>query len=145
MIRNIRQEDAGAFADLMMEFYHERVNQCGYVMDRDECVKQFITYSTFPGVFGLVNEDNGIIDGVIIVSISSMIGSKEIFGQEIVWYVKREKRSVGVRLLKSMEKLLKDEGCDGILMIGLEGDKSCDIYPAFGYKTIQRTFMKRLV
>jgi predicted N-acetyltransferase YhbS len=128
----------------MMEFYDERVKDIGIIMTHDKCAEHFDLYSALNNVTGLVAEEDGEVVGVILASVGQMFGSNTLVGTEIVWYVRKDKRSCGVRLLRNMENKLRELGCKFIMMIGLEGDKSCEIYPRLGYRLTQNSYLKGL-
>ena len=141
MIRPITPQDREAFARLMVEFGSERLERDGIVIDYEIALKHFDAYIGIDGVFGLITDDGS---GVILACIAPIMGTDKIMGQEIVWYVQKDKRSQGVRLLRNMEMLLKEKGCQSIMMIGLEGDTSCDFYKRSGYMVKQHSYIKEL-
>jgi GNAT superfamily N-acetyltransferase len=145
MIRDITPDDRQGFASLMVEFSNERLKDFGIIVDSETTLQHFDTYIKLPNIYGMVIDNDGSIDGVILVMSSAMMGSRQIIGQELVWYVRKDKRVQGVKLLRNMENKLRNMGCQYMMMIGLEGDHSCEFYGRFGYRPVQNIFQKRLV
>jgi GNAT superfamily N-acetyltransferase len=137
--------DKDAVIKLAMEFGAERLEQDGMLIDFEEASKQFDMFIGMDHIVKMVVEDAGEVVGMIVVFISPLVFSAQVVGQEVVWYVRKDKRSHGVRLLKKVEEVLVKRGCVSIMMIGLEGDASCDFYKRVGYRPFQRTYMKGLV
>jgi GNAT superfamily N-acetyltransferase len=69
-----------------------------------------------------------------------------LMGQEFFWYVKPEHRcGVGARLLTELEKEAKEKGAVIFEMMSMESMPSLDgFYNRFGYKSSEKTFIKRL-
>ena len=145
MIRDMVASDKESVIKLAREFSVERLEQDGMIVDIEEASKQFDMFIGMDHIVKMVVEDAGEVVGMIVVFISPLIFSAQVVGQEVVWYVRKDKRSQGVRLLKKVEEVLLKRGCVSIMMIGLEGDNSCDFYKRFGYRPFQRMYMKGLV
>lgn len=145
IIRRMEHRDKDAVIDLALEFGRTRLEQSGMCIDRESASEQFDLFVGMDNVLALVADDNGSVDGMIVCFVSPLVFTKQIVAQEVVWYVRESKRACGVRLLKKLEYLLIEMGCSSILMVGLEGDRSCDFYERFGYTLFQKTYIKKVV
>lgn len=145
MIRKMEERDKQAVIDLAVEFSRERLEQSGMQVDPELAGMQFDQFIKVPHIEALVAEENGVVVGMIVCFVSPLIFTSQMVGQEVVWYVKKEHRGQGVRLLKNMENILKSLNCVGIMMVGLHGDESCAFYSRVGYTEFQHSYFKRLV
>ncbi len=92
----------------------------------------------------LVSEEKGQVEGMICAIIGPKFFSYGNVAQELVWYVRKESRTCGIRLLRAFEKKCLDKGLDYIFMVGLSDSKAVNIYKRLGYKQMEITFKKRL-
>lgn len=145
MIRAVEPRDKESVVQLALEFGQERLIREGMTIDRPAAEAQFDEFIKMPFVKCLVAEDQGAVVGMIVCFVSPMVFTAQMIGQEVVWYVRKEHRGQGVRLLKKMENLLKECGCEGIMMVGLHGDEACEFYRRCEYTEFQHSFFKRLV
>jgi GNAT superfamily N-acetyltransferase len=137
--------DKDAVIALAMEFSRERLEKDGMFVDPIAASAQFDQFIVLPNVVALVSEVDSVVIGMIVCFVSPLVFTSQVIGQEVVWYVNQENRSHGVRLLKKAEDILREKGCQSIMMVGLNGDRSCEFYERFGYTLFQKTYMKRLV
>ena len=145
MIRKMEPSDKQAVIDLAMEFSQERLNDERTYVDPVEASNQFDQFINLPNIVAYVAEENGSVVGMLVLVLSPLIFTSRVVAQEIVWYVNKDHRTCGVRLLKKVEIILKELGCQDIMMTGLDGDHSCDFYERLEYKPFQHSYMKRLV
>lgn len=145
MIRPMESKDKDAVIALALEFSRERLEKDGMWVDPVASASQFDQLIVLPNVFALVAEIDGVVVGMIVCLVSPLVFTSQVVAQEVVWYVKPTHRSCGVRLLKKTEELLRERGCEAILMVGLEGDHSCEFYERVGYTLFQKTYIKRMV
>lgn len=145
MIRPMEARDKEAVIALAMEFGRERLEKDGMFVDPVASSVQFDQFIELPNVIALVAEVDGVVVGMIVCFISPLVFTSQIIGQEVVWYVNQAHRSCGLRLLKKAESILLEKGCQSIMMVGLNGDRSCEFYERFGYTLFQKSYMKRLV
>jgi GNAT superfamily N-acetyltransferase len=68
--------------------------------------------------------------------------------QEILFYVKPEcrKGTMAVRLIKEMENVCKDMGCDFVLMAHLHGNNVNlgRVYDRLGYSVMESQYLRKL-
>lgn len=67
--------------------------------------------------------------------------------QEMIWYVDKGHRGVGLAFLLEVEKLLKEDGVTHIIMAVLENSKTeklKEFYTKTGYKCMETHFIKEL-
>jgi len=146
MIRKMEERDKDAVIKLAVEFGEERLNTEGReYIDKEAASAQFDQFIRLDNVVAYVADVDGEVVGMIVLFVSPLVFGSRLIAQEVVWYVKKTHRTVGVRLLKYIENLMKNKGCQDIMMVGLDGDRSCEFYERFGYKPFQHSYMKRLV
>lgn len=141
-IRPATVDDCEGIVDLASEFFQDRLEDIGMHFDRNVSVEQFRTFIGLANIKHLVAEDNGKIIGIIAGFIGPKLFASGNTMQEIVWFVSKNHRRCGLTLLKKFENISKECGCCDIMMVGLNGDPSCDFYEKFGYKLTQKTFTK---
>lgn len=144
MIREITPEDKPQILSLIEMFFNERLNKSGADYSPEFANDHFDAFIQTPNILALCAEVDGEIAGLIAGIPSAILFSKEVAMQELVWYVKPEKRNCGLRLLREFEKRTHALGIFQVMMVGMSGDQILNLYPRFGYVEIQKTFMKRL-
>ena len=143
MIRKMEPRDRDSVVDLALAFGKERLEPAMSI-DREAAEAQFDQFILMPSVQAIVAEEDGVVVGMIVCFVSPMLFTSQVIGQEVVWYVKKEHRGQGLRLLKYMENLLKSLNCVAIMMVGLDVDVY-RMYERLGYFEFQRSYFKRLV
>lgn len=132
---------------LVEEFHKEALN--GY----DE---MFNAQSIFE-LIGRESESNGrnayllVVDGICRgilfgLPVRSRYNDKLMF-QEIIWYVDKEYRRDGIRLLREAEKDLKARGFSIMIMAVMENlktDKIKSLYERLGYRAMETSYMRTL-
>ena len=144
MIRDITANDKDQILRLVQLFYSERLERCGTFYSPSHASGHFDMFLITPGILALCVEENGKIVGMIAGIASAIIFSKEVAMQEMVWYVEREHRRCGLRLLREFERRSKERGLKMMMMVGMSGDPILSIYPRLGYREMQQTFIKEL-
>jgi hypothetical protein len=132
MIRPMEARDKEAVIALAMEFGRERLEKDGMFVDPVASSAQFDQFIVLPNVVALVAEVDSVVVGMIVCFVSPLVFTSQVIGQEVVWYVNEAHRSCGIRLLKKTEDILREKGCQSIMMVGLNGDRSCEFYERFG-------------
>lgn len=143
MIRKLNINDKVAFTELVRLFFEERISREGFSFSEEEASRHFDNFISVPTVHGFVSEDSGKINGVIVFTVSNMFASNDLLTQEIVWYVRKENRGNGIRLLKEMEKMSEELGSKFIMVQGMNEDSSNIIYLRYGFKPLQNVYIKR--
>jgi GNAT superfamily N-acetyltransferase len=128
---------------LLEEFQQESVKEYGFKISREQfelIISEYIDHT-------LIAVKDGEVVGVIAGSIGTypLDGSK--IYQEVVWYVSKQHRSCGVRLLKALEDYCKEWGVKHIVMVHLgnsKADKLDEFYGRTGYKKMEVHYIKNL-
>lgn len=145
LIRDIKSTDKEQIVSLAEMFFKERIEREGVTFSRNVAETYFDVIMRLPKAVTLCAEQDGEIIGMIAGTFSEIIFAKELALQELVWYVKSDKRFCGIRLLKTFEERAKELGADYIIMVGMSGDDVLKFYPRFDYEELQRQFIKRVV
>ena len=127
---------------LIKLFFDEKLTEIGCKYSREAAERDFKKFKTAIRTF--VYEKDGKVVGFIGGVVSEKLFSDGLTLQEIGWFVDPAYRRCGIKLLKAFEQYGRNMGCDDIIMIGLEGDKSNSFYKKFGYKEIQTTYRKKI-
>ena len=95
--------------------------------------------------FLLIVDDKceGIMAGF---ELQSMINQKRTF-QELVWYVNKPHRMLGVFLLKQAEEMLTADGFDVMIMAVLESPRTSkirELYKCMGFMLFETHYLKAL-
>lgn len=143
MIRKLNINDKVAFTELVRLFFDERISREGFSFSEEEASKHFDQFISVPTVYGLVSEENEKITGVIVFTVSNMLFSNELLTQEIVWYVRKENRGDGIKLMKAMELMSDELGSKFITVQGMNEDRANIIYMKYGFKPLQNVYIKR--
>ncbi len=90
---------------------------------------------------------DGVCEGMIYgIRIKSPTSGKVMY-QEIIWYVNKPHRRHGVRLLREVEKRLKSQGINDMIMGVLENSKAEKLkqfYERIGYKLLETQYIRNL-
>lgn len=143
MIRETIESDKDGVVELIQAFYLEELHKFGYKFDREQAETDFLTAIKLPCVYSLVI-DNGQIDGFIGAVVSKRMFLTGVTAQELMWYVRPDKRRQGIKLLQAFERGCKERGCDDIMMIGLEGSKASKVYELLGYRKQEIMYFKEV-
>ncbi len=144
MIRKLNISDKEDFIELVELFFEERISTEGFIFDREKAIEDFDRFINVPTVYGFVSEDDsGKVTGVIVFTISNMLFSSDLLTQELVWYVRKENRGDGIKLLKKMEDISAELGIKFIMVQGMYGDRANIIYLRYGFKPLQSSYLKR--
>lgn len=102
----------------------------------------FTGYGSIIGAY-----DGGVFCGGIGGAVVPCFNTGDQIGMEMFWYVAQNKRSCGVRLLKSFEGWCKSRGAARVWMVhltNLNGDKIERFYERFGYRLMEKFYAKEL-
>jgi GNAT superfamily N-acetyltransferase len=130
--------------NLVEHFHEEAVSE--YAGFPEPVVLADAIRNADPGNSFLMLED-GRCEG-ILYGVRSLFPSngKKVF-QEVIWYVNKSHRLNGVRLLREVEKILKSQGTEIIIMAVLENSKTEKIksfYERVGYKPMETHYVRSL-
>ena len=144
MIRDITPEDKPQVLRLVEMFFKERIERTGTFYSPIHAGDHFDLFIKHPGILALCAVDDGVIVGIIAGIASSIIFSKEVAMQEMIWYVQPDKRKCGLKLLREFEQRSKASGLTIVMMVGMSKDPIIDLYNRLGYVSMQETFIKWL-
>lgn len=134
---------SGDVHQLTQDFHEESLNEYGMTFDAGalERTIEEIKHSSY-----LL-----ILDGKAI----GMLGGKEVhtptsnerYWHEVVWFVNKDYRRHGIKLLEVVKKKLKEEGFDSIVMILMHNSKSeklHDLYTRIGMTPMETHYIGEL-
>lgn len=98
----------------------------------------------------LAEKDKKVIGLIGGVAVPSSFSSKEIVGQEFMWYLEKDERrgSIGFRLLKAFEEECKARGAKKVIMIhmlNLNSEAMSKFYEKQGYIPMEKHYIKELL
>ena len=146
MIRKATESDFNAIADMGLEFL--QCSPYGVASDKDSLIV-FAQMCLDQGLL-CVAEINGEVVGFAAGTKGPYIGNLNYsVGTEIAWWVNPDHRkgTIGVKLMRFLEKMAKDSGIDFWNMMFLENsmpDVIEGIYQKDGYQKAETNYMKRL-
>lgn len=102
-----------------------------------------------PEAILLVAERDGRLIGMAGGLVSPLYFNHDhLTGQELFWWIDpKERGSIGVRLLETLENEARARGCQSWAMIALDKvdpERTARIYERRGYRASERSFIKRL-
>lgn len=142
-IRPANGKDIPPVLKLMREFSKESLEEYGFEVNPEHCLEVFKQYVDS----SLVAESDGEIVGVLAGFISSyaLDGSK-VFN-ELVWFVKKDNRTVGVAMIYAIESMCRRIGVKHIVMACMSNskhDKIAKFYQDHGYKHLETHYIKQI-
>lgn len=143
LIRNTTDGDIPEILALVRAFHAENLDEYGLSCD-DGVAMRIIPMMVKTS---LVLVADGKIRGVIAGFVTNhIVDSKKLF-QEVIWFVSKEYRKYGLKLIEHMERFCKKMGCEHMVMVTL-GDKMRDkldkFYSKNGYKYLETQYIKAL-
>ena len=143
LVRPCEEKDFFMIKDIIKEFHTEALEKFG--LQYDDAQTNVVIETEYKEA--LVLEVGGDVVGVISGHlIADGVHAGKIF-QETIWYVKKEHRGYGKRLIKALEHRCKEQGLNAIIM-GLIGNKMGErvelYYNRLGYKVLETHFIKEL-
>lgn len=138
-----RKEDIPFAYDLIDEFCKESLEEYGIALNR-ELVTAVV--DKFTDYFYVMH-----VHGKLVGLISGFIGDNFINGtkyfHEQVWYVSKEYRRYGIKLLKTIEQRCLSEGIKSFILIhmgNLRPEKMRGLYEHLGYKFLEAHYVKNI-
>jgi len=142
-IRRLGHADFLSVLALIDEFFAESLAEFGSTVDTD-----FIA-----GVFTKVRETSfvAIKDGKVVGLLAGQVVTDTLSGEEtyaeLMWFVLKEHRSCGARLLKFVEDWVKEKGIKRMMMVHMCNDKEDQLrefYLRLGYRPMEVHYIKEL-
>jgi GNAT superfamily N-acetyltransferase len=143
IIRACKNEDVPACLELVKEFHEEVINDFGFGFDPVHSVT--FALSQVAGCF--VAELDGKIIGLIAGAVLTYPISGEKMYMESIWYVRKEHRRHGLKLLRRLEEWCREQGIKNVVMALMCSDKMKkleDFYKACGYRPFEMQWVKNL-
>ena len=144
MIRLAGSKDKVQVIRLIKMFFEEYVCGLGFEYNEEKVSNDFDTYIQFAPIKVLVLDEDGILNGLVVVYIGQQPFFDGLMADEMIWYVTPEKRRYGIKLLKECEKMCRSYGCHYINVCGFAGTKAEAIYDKIGYTHLESKFIKKI-
>lgn len=142
MIRKAIEADFEQILDLAADFWtHTEFEE---PFEREHTVS-LVEMAHEHGLLAVVELDNKLVGFAAGVKAPLMGNSTVMAGTELAWWVDPNYRGNGVRLLKFMEQLAKEEGLKYWSMVSMESSNPeyvDKIYRKMGYKLSETTYLK---
>lgn len=142
-IRLGRAEDYAAAMLLVAEFAEESLAAYGTYLDPEQLQKTFdIVFKT-----SFVAVVDGKIVGILGGRVIEDICSKKPVYEETLWYMNKEHRKYGMKLLKYVETWCLKQGINRISMSCMHNLKTeilFKLYKRLGFKPMETRFIKEL-
>ena len=129
---------------LVQEFHRESLHEYDDIFN-PEAVLDIITKqkeNNAGNCFLLIVD--GICHGMLFGMMTpSMVNGSPMF-QEIIWYVSERYRRYGIKLLRYVEKVLKERNCGILIMAVMENSKTAKLkrfYERLGFKKMETHFV----
>lgn len=129
---------------LIEEFHKEAVGEYDREFNVDAVIET-IKAGNPENCFLLLNE-KGCLGLLYGMRVRSPMNGKDMF-QEIMWYVDKRFRGMGLKLLYEVENILKSQGISIIIMAVLENSKTeklKEFYEKVGYKKMETHYFREL-
>ena len=144
MIRQVEQSDIAKVGELLKEFITESLGDYGVGLDKDHfnnVAQMYVSHS-------LICEIAGKVVGVIAGEIKQYPLDGSRVYQEAVWYVSKNHRRYGIKLIQELERKCKEEWKVSHIVMALMENCNADnlgkFYSRLGYKPLERHLIKSL-
>ena len=128
---------------LTKEFHQESLNEYGMSFDPNALDRTIDDVKASSYLMIIDDKCQGMLAGKEVKTPTSM----ERYWHEVVWFVNKEYRRYGVRLLNTVKEMLKADGFDSVVMIYMHNSKSeklHDLYIRMGLKPMETHYIGRL-
>lgn len=142
-IRKGTPDDFVGVTKLIEQFQDEALHEYGFKLDGNKAI-QFMAPFT-QGSFIL--EVMGRVEGVLAGVVAPYPLSGELMYFEMIWFVSRQYRKYGIKMLVMLEDWCRTQGIKKIVMIHLGNSKSEKIerfYESHGYSLLECHYIKDL-
>jgi GNAT superfamily N-acetyltransferase len=136
-------EDIPNAIPLIQEFVQESISEYGLTISPDHAAKAIRRFVNWSLVLLYGDQIVGIIAGDFT---DNFLTEEKIF-QEQIWFVSKDHRRQGVRLIKELEKKLLLMGVNKLIMgymANLKSEALHKFYEAMGFNFMEAHFMKNL-
>ncbi|MFH1640601.1 MAG: GNAT family N-acetyltransferase [Candidatus Omnitrophota bacterium] len=142
-IRQCAPDDKEDIAELLKEFHEEALKEYGLKFEGTEVYKAIEDNRENAMVLEVNNRIIGVIAGKIV---EYPLQKTKLF-QEIVWFVSKNYRLHGIRLLKEMENRCKAQGIGMMIMVAMGNsmtEKLDKFYKRIGYRLLETHYLKAI-
>lgn len=141
--RRVEDGDYEGIIKLILEFYDESIEEYGSTLDFDFMILMF---GKLKDTSFLVEED-GVVIGLLAGQIVTDSLSEEKTYAEVMWFMTKEKRRYGPRLLSFVESWARARGMRKMIMVHFfnqQADKIAALYKRMGYRPMEIHYIKEL-
>jgi len=142
-IRKCGHTDFLPVIGLIDEFYTESIEEFGSEIDTDFLAGVFTKLRDSSFVAIKDGKVVGLLAGQVVMD---MLSGAETYA-EIMWFVLKEHRSCGARLLKFVEDWVKEKGMKRMMMVHMcngKEDQLREFYKRLGYRPMEVHYIKEL-
>ncbi|MCK4276439.1 MAG: GNAT family N-acetyltransferase, partial [Phycisphaerae bacterium] len=142
-IRQYAPDDFTDVARLLKEFHAEALADYGLNCEHREIADAIMDSYANTLVLEMDRKVVGLISGKVI---SYPLQKAKLF-QEMIWYVSKDYRRYGLKLLKELEKRCKDRGINMIIMVALGNsmaERLHNYYERLGYRELETHYIRVL-
>lgn len=141
--RITKKEDVPATIKLMEEFRDESLGEYGITISSEYILATAEKYldSSF------VAEKDGVIIGVLVLSVQVLPMSGEKVAQELIWYMNKNFRKYGIKLLTFAENWCIAQGMKKLIMMcmaNLHSEQLSKFYARCGFVPLEFQYIKQL-
>lgn len=143
IIRPGTEADLPAALELIQEFHDESIHEYGFGLDPKAAMTHMITQVAC----SLVAERDGKVVGVIAGSVVIYPVSGEKCFLESVWFMSKEHRRDGIKLVNALESWCKANAVNKLVMCHMansKADKLTRFYNNRGFKLMELHYVKNL-
>ena len=127
-------------AALIKNFYDEALGEFGIKFELDVVLRTLEEYKR--NVFLLIINDKA--EGILAGKEVKTPISDERLWHELIWYVNKSYRKGGVLLLRQVQRILKDEGYNEMIMVLMansKADKLARFYERLGFREMEKHYI----
>jgi len=128
---------------LTKEFHQESLDEYGMAFDHEALNKTIEEIKDQSYLLIMDGKAVGMLAGKEVQTPTS----SERYWHEMAWFVTKDHRRYGIKLLQDVKKLLKEEGFDAIVMICMHNSKTVeldDLYKKLGMQPLETHYIGRL-
>jgi len=128
---------------LIKEFHAEALADYGLNCEHSEIADAIMDNYSNTLVLEMDRKVVGVISGKVI---SYPLQKAKLF-QEMIWYVSKDYRRYGLKLLQELEKRCKERGIHSIIMVALGNsmaERLDNYYKRLGYRELEKHYIKVL-
>jgi len=142
-VRQAKPEDADAVLALVQEFHNEGLDEFNLFCDDEKALRVIRANLEY----GLVLSKDGKIIGCLGGELTTGVVSTDKVYQELIWFVTKDHRQHGIRLIRELERKCVEWGVNKIVMVHLgrlNAEKMRVFYERLDYKFLEAHYIKSL-